>query len=135
MVMDVAALAAGLQAAKTGFDVLRTALGLLKDVQDVMPAGEKKDAVATSLNEAEKHIQIATAQIAQGFGYPLCRCNFPPTPMLEVGEYFIGAPLPASSPIQLPSKRVVVHQCPRCNRHDGPQNDSGWTVTVHSTSG
>ena len=132
--MDMAALVEGLQATKARFNTLGTAPGLVKDMQGVMPAGEKKDAVVAPLNEAEKQIHVATAQIAQiaqGFGYQLCQCNYTPAPMLEVSEYFQN---PAS--ISLPHfpqqrvRRVIVYECPRCNRHDGPQNYGEWRRAV-----
>jgi hypothetical protein len=132
--MDMAAMAAGLQAVTTGINTLRTTLGLVKDIQGVMPPGEKKEVVAKSLNTAEEQIQLAEADIARGFGYPLCRCKRLPTPMLEVGEYFVE-PLISPPHQAMRAKRVIVNQCPCCNRHDGPQNDSEWTRTVPQSSG
>jgi hypothetical protein len=118
--MDLASITAGVAAAKSGFDTLRVALGLVKDVQGVLPAGEKKDAVGASLAEAEKQLRTAEAQIAQGLGYPLCRCAFPPTPMLEVGECISESTF----------KRVVVHECPRCWRTDSTRPEGTWTRSV-----
>jgi hypothetical protein len=76
--------------AKTGFDLLRSAIGLAKDVQGALPAGEKKDAVGASLAEAERRLRTAEGEIAQGLGYKLCCCEFPPYPMLQMGYYFGG---------------------------------------------
>jgi hypothetical protein len=70
--------------AKTGFDTLRTALGLVKDVQQALPSGEKKEVAARTLEEADKQLRLAEAEIAKALGYTLCRCEFPPTPMLQV---------------------------------------------------
>ncbi len=70
-----------------GLDTLRTALDLLKETEGALPPGEKKGAVAAALAEADKQIRIAEAQIAQGFGFALCQCTFPPTPMLHGGDY------------------------------------------------
>jgi hypothetical protein len=94
--------------------LLRSAIGLAKDVQGVLPAGEKKDAVGASLAEAEKHLRIAEAQIAKGFGFPLCRCEFPPIPMLIVGDY-----------VSVLAHKVVVNECPRCRRNDTAATE--WT--------
>src|SRR4051794_27207358 len=105
--MDPISPAAGMAAANTGFDCLRTALALVRDVQGVLPEGEKKAAICRSLAEAEKQIRSAEAQIAHGLGYQLCRCAFPPTPMLEVGEFE-----------SITLRRVVIHECPRCKRSD-----------------
>jgi hypothetical protein len=68
--VDLSSLADGLAYAKSGFDLLRSAVGVLKDVQGTLPAGDKKDAVGISLGQAERHLQLAEAQIAQGLGYP-----------------------------------------------------------------
>ena len=68
--------------AKAGFDLFRSAIGLAKDVQGILPAGEKKDAIAASLEQAERQMKLAEAQIAQSLGYHLCRCEWPPTPMV-----------------------------------------------------
>jgi hypothetical protein len=117
--MDVAALAAGMQAIKTGFDTLRTALGLVKDVQGVMPAGEKKETVAVSLAEATKQLKFVEAQIAQGLGHQLCRCIFPPAPMLEVGEQY-----------SITEERMLIYECPLCNRNTGGPHEGEWKRTV-----
>jgi hypothetical protein len=121
--MDLSALSDGLVSAKSGFDLLRGAVGLLKDVQGVLPAGDKKDAVGTSLSQASRQLELAEAQIAKGLGYPLCRCTLPPNPMLEVGEYW--------SPMAV---RVVVNECPRCHRNDGPKQAANWIRSVPRTA-
>ena len=41
--MDLTQITTTLGLFKTGFDTLRTAMGLVKDVQGVLPEGEKKD--------------------------------------------------------------------------------------------
>jgi len=58
-----------LNSAKAGFDTLRLLLGLVKDVQAVLPAGEKKQAVALTMEQVEKQLQIAEAH--QGAEMPL----------------------------------------------------------------
>jgi hypothetical protein len=126
--MDLAAIATGVGILKSGFDALRTALGLVKDVQEALPSGEKKETVGRALEEADKQLRLGEAQIAQAFGYPLCRCAFPPTPMLAVGYRLPMAELDnaallalvqrghASSPSAFP-----VHECPKCGANDaGP---------------
>jgi hypothetical protein len=134
--MDVSALSTGLALAKSGFDTLRTAIGLVKDVQEVLPPGEKKETVARTLEEAGKQVRLAEAQIAQALGYPLCRCDFPPTPMFAVGYRSPIAPTDKAIMIEVAKKQghaavsggIVVHECPRCG-----QNDAGpwaWDRTV-----
>ncbi|MGA9014653.1 MAG: hypothetical protein WB509_19350 [Acetobacteraceae bacterium] len=77
-----------------GFDTVSSVIGLVKDVQGVLPAGDKKDAIAESLVQAERQMQLAETQIAKGLGYALCECEFPPTPMLTVGRIERGSQRP-----------------------------------------
>lgn len=110
--MDLASITAGVAAAKAGFDTLRTAIGLVKDVQGVLPAGERKEVVSRTLEEAETHVRIAEAQIAQALGFPLCTCSFPPPVMLKVGNrrHILGDGQGFT--------QVAVHECPRCHQTD-----------------
>jgi hypothetical protein len=119
--MDLASIAAGMAAAKTGFETLRTAIGLAKDAQGLLPAGEKKEAFNRTLQEADAQVRLGEAQIAQALGYELCRCAFPPTPMLKVG-YRVASP---QQQIALQTKLkpgqaspLDVHECPRCGQKD-----------------
>jgi hypothetical protein len=119
MHMDMQQFMDGLAAAKTGFDILRSAVGLIRDAETVLPA-DKKDAVSRALDEADKQIRLAEAQIAQALGYTLCRCAFPPTPMLVVG-------------FRLDARNhtdVEVHECPVCKRDDA----MGWAWSRYQTS-
>ena len=120
--MDASSITEGLAYAKAGFDLLRSALGIVKDVQGVLPAGEKKDAVVASLEEAGRQLRMAEAQIAQALGYELCRCSFPPTPMLQVGHYFTSS-----------HRRINVHECPSCRNTDA--GNSPWYRTVGEEAG
>ena len=70
---------------KAALGLFRTAIGLAKDSRDLLPDGKEKEVVTQTLDEAEKAAQIAEASIAQAFGYELCKCEFPPTPMLRIG--------------------------------------------------
>jgi hypothetical protein len=69
--MDLAQITTSLGLAKSAFDTLRTAMGLVKDVQGVLPEGEKKDVVGRTLDEADKQLVLAEAQIAQAL-VPSC---------------------------------------------------------------
>lgn len=64
--------------------MLRSAVGLVKDVEGVLPP-EKAKAVTTAIDASEKQLAIAEATIAQGLGYTLHHCVFPPPIMLDVG--------------------------------------------------
>jgi hypothetical protein len=75
-------------ALKLGLGLFRDAIGLARDVQSSLPEGEKKKAITESLARADVSSRTAEAQIAQSFGYNLCKCTFPPQIMLSVGIRF-----------------------------------------------
>jgi hypothetical protein len=90
-------------AIKTTFDALRSAMGLLKDAKGLLPSGDQREAaISQALATAESSSKIAEAEIAKSLGYELCKCEFPPTPMLTVGEHN-GRP-----------KTGPVYECPKC---------------------
>jgi hypothetical protein len=95
-----------LDGVKTLIDTWRSALGFVKDARDLIPEGENKEAASEALENAEKAAVVAEAQIAQALGYELCRCEFPPTPMLRVGYM---APWGDR-------KGGPVHECPKCEQ-------------------
>jgi len=69
---------------------------------------QQQQAIDTALAVATTNTAIAEAQLAQAFGYELCRCEFPPTPMLTVGHHTrdSGAKHAGDS----------VYECPKCGR-------------------
>ena len=83
---DPITIASGISAVKTTFDALRTAIGLVKDTKDLLPK-EKAEAVSAALATAESSSRIAEAEVAKTLGYELCKCSFPPTIMLTVGQH------------------------------------------------
>jgi hypothetical protein len=90
-------------AAKATFDTLKSAIGLLKDAKDLLPEGDQREkAITMALDSASASAKIAEAEIAKALGYELCKCEFPPTPMLTVGEHS-GRP-----------KTGPVYECPKC---------------------
>lgn len=93
-----------MSALKAGIDLLRGALGLAKDVKEALPAGGSGKAIEHSLEQAERQIQLAEAQIAQALGYPLCHCTFPPQIML----------------FTLRQRYMDIYECPKCGRSDPP---------------
>ncbi|MBA1139367.1 hypothetical protein [Mesorhizobium neociceri] len=66
MEFDSGALTAGAQAAKLGFDTVRSLLGLLKDAKEALPKGPKADAVGLAIEQSEKHFAIAEAHWPKG---------------------------------------------------------------------
>lgn len=100
---DPITIAGAATAIKTTFDALRSAIGLLKDAKGILPAGDQREAaISQALATAESSSKIAEAEIAKSLGYELCKCEFPPTPMLTVGEHN-GRP-----------KMGPVYECPKC---------------------
>jgi hypothetical protein len=85
----------------------RGALGLVRDVRDTLPEGQRK-AVDEALEQADKAARIAEAQIAKGLGYKLCTCKFPPTVMLYAGEDEEATFLSEGD----------FHKCPACGREE-----------------
>jgi hypothetical protein len=100
---DPVTIASAIGALKPTFDAIRSAIGLVKDAKDLLPADDKRDAaISQALVTAESSSKIAEAEIAKALGYELCKCAFPPTIMLTVGE-LEGRP-----------KTGPVYECPKC---------------------
>ncbi len=93
---------------KSGLDLFRSAVGLVSDVTKALPEGTKKEAATKSLLEAAKAVQIAEASVAQALGYELCKCAFPPTPMLRIGYRILRGAA---------RKTEFVYECPKCKQH------------------
>jgi len=101
----------GISAVKTTFDALRSAIGLVKDTKDLLPKSNTTASITAALATAESSSRIAEAEVAKALGYELCKCQFPPTPMLTVGS------------IDNPAAKMrgPVFECPRCGFNtDGP---------------
>ena len=103
MPVDPLTIAGAAAAFKSTFDALRSAMGLLKDAKELLPPGDQRQqAITQALATAESSSKIAEAEIAKALGYELCKCEFPPTIMLTVGEH-LGRP-----------KTGPVYECPKC---------------------
>ena len=88
---------------RTGIDLLRSIFGLVRDAKDALPESGKKEAITRSLEEAERQLRLAEAQVARALGYMLCQCTFPPQIMLSIGLHKYG---------------VERFQCPHCKKKD-----------------
>jgi len=86
-VIDPGSAASFVEALRVGISMLRDALGLGKDVKDALPSSEKKQAMDRGLEQAERQLLLAEAQIAQALGYHFCQCTFPPQIMLSKGYH------------------------------------------------
>jgi len=106
---DPATWAQGLGALKTAFDSVRSAISIVKDARSLGGGTQQQQqAIDQALTVANSSTAIAEAQIAQAFGYELCRCDFPPTPMRTVGYFQVnGGNHKMGDP---------VYECPKCGR-------------------
>jgi len=59
---------------------------LLKDLTGKLPDGPLKHEAAKDLEKAEETMQLAKAELAKGFGYPLCKRHIPPGIELDIRE-------------------------------------------------
>jgi hypothetical protein len=104
---DPASWAQGASALKTMFDSVRSAIGVLKDVKSVGGGTEEqKKTIDAALATASSTSAIAEGQFAKALGYQLCKCEFPPTPMLTVGF--------ASNNVGQLKVGDPVYECPKC---------------------
>ena len=60
----------------------RAVLELMRSASALLPKGRDHDTIAKRLDEADRALALANAKLARDLGYPLCRCVFPPKPML-----------------------------------------------------
>jgi hypothetical protein len=88
------------------------AFGLVKEAKDLLPADDQREkAIAMALDSASTSAKIAEAEMAKALGYELCKCQFPPTPMLTIG-HMTANPTPATS------LGKPVFECPRCGNNN-----------------
>jgi len=104
MIEDIASAAT---AFKTIFDGLRSAISMVRDIRNAPGTTNEKEAelIDAALDKAAKATSIAEAEVAKALGYELCKCEFPPTPMLTVGSF--------THPI-LSNQGRPVFECPKC---------------------
>jgi hypothetical protein len=69
----------------------RAVVELMRSASALMPRGRNRDAIAKRLDEADRALELSNARLARELGYPLCRCVFPPKPMLwdNAGAAFV----------------------------------------------
>lgn len=70
-----------------GLGIFSSALSTLKTIKELIPAGDRKKEFEIKIEETEKAITIAQAEIAKGLDFQLCHRHFPPGIMLEIGEF------------------------------------------------
>jgi hypothetical protein len=111
----------GLSAVKTTFDALRAAIGLVKDTKDLLPKNDTTAVITAALVTAESSSRVAEAEVAKALGYELCKCQFPPTPMLTIGNMTAN-----QTPATAFGKPVF--ECPRCGYNNSAPFDFQRTV-------
>jgi hypothetical protein len=68
----------------------------------LLPPGDQgAEAIGMALETAAASAKFAEAEVAKALGYEFCKCEFPPTPMLPVGQHS-GRP-----------KTGPVYECPK----------------------
>lgn len=65
---------------------LRNILGGLRDAKEMLPEGKAKQEIGAKIKEADNSRIEAEINLAQAWGYPICRRTFPPEVMLKEGD-------------------------------------------------
>jgi hypothetical protein len=99
--------AQGANAFKAIFDSLRSAITMVRELRSRPDGGSEKETalIDAALDKADGAAAIAQAQVAKALGYELCKCEFPPIPMLTVGSHNGRSGIPDGLP---------VYECPKC---------------------
>ena len=97
----------GALAFKSIFDGLRSAISMLRELRGgEIHGNEESKLIDAALDKASAATAIAEAEVAKALGFELCKCQFPPAPMLTVG-YF-------DRPVGKREAGDAVFECPRC---------------------
>jgi len=81
-------------AIKNGVDALKNGIELVRTIAGATTgSAEQKKVLEQTLATASSSAAFAEAELARGFGYELCKCTIPPTPMLTVGFAVAAAAL------------------------------------------
>jgi hypothetical protein len=75
----------GFDDVKTALDFLKSAIGLVKETKDMLPASDQKTRITENLDTAERSAILAESEIAKSLGYQLCKCDFTPEIMRSIG--------------------------------------------------
>ena len=69
-----------------GLELANKALDGLKKLQDMITNKNDIEIISKELEKASESLKIGEAQIAQGLGYEICKCTFPPQICLSIGR-------------------------------------------------
>lgn len=64
------------------FRVGNDALKFFRSMRDLLPKGEQQDKAQENIENVERALRLAEAEIGKAFGYRMCQCTIPPSPML-----------------------------------------------------
>ncbi len=93
------------EALKTSIGAIGSAYDLVKKFRSSSaPTAQEEKVIDQALVTADTAAQIAHVEIAKALGYELCRCQFPPTAMLAVGQ---------TRPMRM-EKAQPVYECAKC---------------------
>ena len=108
----------GINALQTAVEAIRSAIGIITDIRSAGGSANKQqeEAIDTAINLANQNAAIAEAQLALSFGYELCKCEFPPTPMRTVGRH-----IKASAHGK--KEGDPVYECPKCGYNTAGRDD------------
>lgn len=62
----------------TALALLKNALGLVKEANELADDSPKRKAAEIALVQAEQQMRLAESRAAMELGYNLCQCTFPP---------------------------------------------------------
>jgi hypothetical protein len=62
--------------------MMKDAVDLFKSAYTVLPKGAQRDEIEKRVLAADALLKRSDARLARDLGYVLCKCTFPPTPML-----------------------------------------------------
>ena len=60
----------------------KEALQFFRALRDSLPQGDEQNKAQEKIENLERAFRVAEAELAKGFGYHMCQCTIPPTPML-----------------------------------------------------
>jgi len=70
----------------TGLTGIKSALDGVKALKDLVPKSDEREELSQQIELAEANLQVSEAQLAQGLGYDICRCTWPPQICLSIGR-------------------------------------------------
>jgi hypothetical protein len=108
MSFDLTTFSEGITALNTAVDRVRSACSMIKDFRSTGRTTEQEQkAIENAVTVASTSTALAEAKLGQTFCYELCKCTFPPTPMVTVGYLDRNC---------ADNKRIgdVVYECQKC---------------------